>query len=261
MAILSIQDLSLSLDGTDLLQGINLQLPKGESLAIIGESGSGKTLLTKLMVGFLPKEASYQGQLSLAGYAMLSLDTKERRPILGQQISYMTQNPMALFNPFQRIREHFLETILSHRTISKKEALDLAVAAMKQMRLGHTEKTLLSYPFELSGGMLQRIMLAMLLCLEVEVIILDEPTSALDAYNRENILRILAELKAAGKTIIIVTHDYDLARHLGGQMAVLYQGQIVEQGLVTDILDTPSHPYTQELVLGNPYERLVEADD
>lgn len=134
----------------------------------------------------------------------------------------------------------------------------MALQAMKELRLGHAEKVLQSYAFELSGGMLQRVMLSMLLCLDMEVLILDEPTSALDAYNRENMLRLLTALKAQGKAIVTVTHDYDLARQLGGEMVVMAKGELVERGPAETILTQPSHPYTQELVLGNPYERLVE---
>lgn len=108
--------------------------------------------------------------------------------------------------------------------------------------------------------MLQRVMLAIILCLDPETIILDEPTSALDAYNRDNIIKLLKNLSAQGKTLITVTHDYDLARELGGKMLVIYKGDIVEQGDVEQILDNPQHPYTQELVLENPYERLVDKD-
>ena len=131
---------------------------------------------------------------------------------------------------------------------------------MKEVRLGEPEELLKKYPFELSGGMLQRVMLAILLCLEPETIILDEPTSALDIHNREQIILILKEQLAKGKTLITVTHDYHLARELGGKMLVMYQGAIMEEGPVAKLLESPSQTYSQDLILGNPYERLVRQD-
>ncbi len=130
---------------------------------------------------------------------------------------------------------------------------------MKEVRLGEPEELLKKYPFELSGGMLQRVMLAILLCLEPETIILDEPTSALDIHNREQIILILKEQLAKGKTLITVTHDYHLAQELGGKMLV-NQGAIMEEGPVDKILESPSQAYSQDLILGNPYERLVRQD-
>ncbi|MGT2756293.1 ABC transporter ATP-binding protein [Streptococcus ovuberis] len=255
---LMIKELTLSFPESLVLKQVNLSVAQGQVVTIIGESGSGKTLLTKLMLGMVPEGARVTGEVAYNGVSLLSLSPKALRPILGRRLAYMTQNPMAMFNPFQTIREHFIETILSHRSCSRQEALNMALQAMKELRLGHAEKILQSYAFELSGGMLQRVMLAMLLCLDMEVLILDEPTSALDAYNRENMLRLLSALKAQGKAIVTVTHDYDLARQLGGEMVVMSKGELVERGPAETILTQPSHPYTQELVLGNPYERLVE---
>lgn len=257
---LSITNLSLCLNDQVLLSGISCSLSSDTNLIIIGESGSGKSLLSKLMIGHLPKGAQVAGEILYRGKNLLKLSSQELRVLRGQEIAYMVQNPMSMFNPFKRIKSHFIETLRSHRDLSKSDCLNLALAMMKELRLGHGEKVLKSYPFELSGGMLQRVMLAILLCLDPEVIILDEPTSALDAYNRENILRILKELKNKGKQLILVTHDYELARDLGGNLLVMHQGMMVEYGSVDQVLDNPVHAYTQSLVLSDPYERLVTND-
>lgn len=253
-----VDNLSLQIDGQPILKSLTFECPMGQSLVIIGESGSGKTVLTKLMVGLKPANSQLSGQMIYCGQEMTDLSAKALRQLRGSRIAYMTQNPMAMFNSFQRIKDHFIETLQSHGSYSKAACLEKALLALKSVRLGHPQKALDSYPFELSGGMLQRVMLAIMLCLNPETIILDEPTSALDAYNRANIINILKELLAQGKTIITVTHDYDLARELGGQLLVIYKGNIVEQGPIHQILDSPQHPYTQALVLENPYERLVE---
>lgn len=258
MEKITINRLSLEIDQNQILKDISFSCDTGESLIIIGESGSGKTILTKLMVGLKPNNAKISGDILYDDSSIMSMTDDVLRHFRGRKIAYMTQNPMAMFNGFQRIKDHFIETIQSHSKVSRDDCLNMAIVSMKRVRLGHPEKMLNSYPFELSGGMLQRVMLAIILCLEPETIILDEPTSALDAYNRDNIITILKDLSKKGKNLITVTHDYDLARELGGKMIVMYKGDIVEQGSVSEILDHPQHPYTRELVLGNPYERLVD---
>ncbi|MBS4749688.1 ABC transporter ATP-binding protein [Carnobacteriaceae bacterium zg-ZUI78] len=261
MEKLVVDALSVQIGDTVLLNHIDIDLTIGKALIIIGESGSGKTLLTKMIIGQVPKQAIISGKILYKGLSLLDLSKKEWQVLRGTKIAYMVQNPMAMFNPFQKIKVHFLETILSHDKMSKEGCLDKAIQAMKDVRLGHPQDVLEKYPFELSGGMLQRVMLAILLCLNTDTIILDEPTSALDAYNRDNIVRLLKMLLEKGKTLITVTHDYDLAHALGGEMLVMYKGDIVERGFVEDVLENPQHPYTQELVLGNPYERLVNEHD
>lgn len=257
---LLVKNLSLSLENRLLLKELDFSLPQGASLTIIGESGSGKTLLTKLLIGEVPAGATISGDIDYQEQPILSLPSKALHALRGKKIAYMVQNPMAMFNPFNTIKTHFIETIKSHQKLSRSACLDLAITSMKALRLGHGEKLLQSYPFELSGGMLQRVMLAMLLCLDPDWIILDEPTSALDAYNRDNILTILKDLQAKGKQLITVTHDYELARELGGFILVMSQGQIVEFGPAQTVLESPHHPYTQDLVLTDPYERLVAND-
>ena len=258
MEKIAVKQLTAQIEGKTILQDISFEVEAGQSLVIIGESGSGKTLLTKILIGQLPSSLILQGEVHYGTMTLEPDSLKAWQKLRGSQVAYMSQNPMAMFNPFQTIQSHFWETLRSHSKISKEACIDKAIASMKEVRLGEPEELLKKYPFELSGGMLQRVMLAILLCLDPETIILDEPTSALDIYNREQI--ILKEQLAKGKTLITVTHDYHLARELGGKMLVMYQGAIMEEGPVSKLLESPSQSYSQDLILGNPYERLVRDD-
>ncbi len=260
MEKIAVKQLTAQIEGKTILQDISFEVEAGQSMVIIGESGSGKTLLTKILIGQLPSSLSMQGEVHYGSMSLERNSLKDWQQLRGRRVAYMSQNPMAMFNPFQTIQSHFWETLRSHSKISKSACLTKAVASMKEVRLGEPEELLKKYPFELSGGMLQRVMLAILLCLEPETIILDEPTSALDIHNREQIILILKEQLAKGKTLITVTHDYHLARELGGKMLVMYQGAIMEEGPVAKLLESPSQAYSQDLILGNPYERLVRQD-
>ena len=258
MEKIAVKKLTAQIEQKTILQDISFEVEAGQSLVIIGESGSGKTLLTKILIGQLPSSLSMQGEVHYGSMALEPNSLKAWQQLRGSQVAYMSQ--MAMFNPFQTIQSHFWETLRSHSKISKDACLAKAVTSMKEVRLGEPEELLKKYPFELSGGMLQRVMLAILLCLEPETIILDEPTSALDIHNREQIILILKEQLTKGKTLITVTHDYHLARELGGKMLVMYQGAIMEEGPVSKLLESPSQSYSQDLILGNPYERLVRQD-
>lgn len=147
-----VANLSLQIEDSPILKNLSFTVASGQSLVIIGESGSGKTVLTKLMVGLLPKQSQVSGGLFYHGKDLTTLSAKELRLFRGCQIAYMTQNPMAMFNSFQRIKDHFIETLQSHGRYSKKACLDKAFQMLKTVRLGHPEKVLYSYPFELSGG-------------------------------------------------------------------------------------------------------------
>ena len=164
---------------------------------------------------------------------------------------------MSMFNPFQTIWTHFYETIKSHSTLSKSECRKKALDVLEKVRIANPESVLQQYSFELSGGMLQRIMLGMILCLDPETIILDEPTSAVDRVNREMILSLIKDLLDQHKTVITVTHDYYLARELGGNMLVLEKGKVVEFGKTEDLLTAPKESYTKELFLEQDLKQVI----
>ncbi|WKF66041.1 ATP-binding cassette domain-containing protein [Streptococcus equi] len=260
MERLIVNDLSAYSGSDILLSKTNLDLSLGSSLVIVGRSGSGKTLLTKLLIGQCPSNVQMTGRITCQDMRLDQLDAKQWQSIRGRHMAYMVQNPMAMFNPFQTIGAHLLETIRSHERLSKRACLKRALPFMRELYLEQPEELLRKYPFELSGGMLQRVMLAILLCLDPQIIILDEPTSALDDVNRSNIIRMLKLLQDKGKTIITVTHDYQLAQTLGGELLVMSKGKVIEQGSVESIFHRPSQAATKELLLQNHYDRLIRYD-
>ncbi|MGT2934029.1 ATP-binding cassette domain-containing protein [Streptococcus catagoni] len=261
MEELIVTDLNAYCKDKRLLKNLHFKLPLGHCLTIIGESGSGKTLLTKLLIGQAPKGITMTGSITYRGSRLDQLSQKQFRAIRGKQIAYLVQNPMAMFNPFQRIKIHFLESLLSHEKCSKQDCLQKAVTTMKELQLNQTEELLEKYPFELSGGMLQRIMLAIVLCMDPQTIILDEPTSSLDANNRNNIIDILKGLIQTKKTLIIVTHDYQLVKAIEGEVLVMQEGSIVERGNSQSLLRLPKNSYSKDLLLKNHFQRLVSEYD
>ncbi|MBF0779542.1 MULTISPECIES: ATP-binding cassette domain-containing protein [unclassified Granulicatella] len=232
-----------------LLHHINLTIPKAQCVVIIGESGAGKTMLLRALMGNLPASTSFSGQLLY--------DNKEQslsgNTLAKSKITYMVQNPMSMFNPFQKIESHFIEMVQSHEHLSKKEVLQLAKENLAQVSL--EEQVLQYYPFELSGGMLQRIMFAMSLSLNAQVYILDEPTSALDYYTSQFIVHMIQTLKSEGKTVILTTHDYTFAKQVGNTMLVMKKGKHIAHDTVDNILSSKD-TYIQSLTQ-NPYQRLV----
>lgn len=256
MEELKVKSLSLRIGQKVLLNDIDLSVLRGQTLIIVGESGSGKTLLSQLLMGEKPKDSVLTGDVYFRNQSLIDCSAKSLRSIRGSKIAYLTQNPMSSFNPFITIERHFTEMLASHSNLAKRVYKDRVYEILKQVRLGHQDKMLRAYPFELSGGMLQRLMLALLLITNPDVFILDEPTSSLDKYNRNHLIQIFKNLQAQHKTLLVTTHDFDLARQLSGYMIVLNQGKIVDQGLTKDLLEHPNHPYSKQLLLAAPFERL-----
>ena len=257
MGSLILDDFSLDINGQKILNSLNVQFDMNVPLTIVGESGSGTSMLIKCLIGMQPSRANINGRIYLDNLLLTDYTKKDWEQIRGRKIAYMAQNPMAMFNPIQTIRVHFFETLKSHFTLTDKECEDIAKKYLTLVNLDSAEKLLSQYAFELSGGMLQRVMLAMLLALDAELFILDEPTSSVDYKNRNGILEQLNQLLSLGKQIILVTHDYDLAREIGGNLVVLHNGNLIETGATESVLSNPKESYSQELLLDNPYERLV----
>ena len=229
MNILEIKNLSLKILDKKILKNINFELKEKEIISIIGKSGSGKTMLSKMIMGLKNKNMQIEGEILFKDNNIFDFSEEELRKYRGEGIGYITQNPLNVFLPFQKIKTTFLETYLSHKNISKNEVIELAKKNLKQVNLENTEEILNKYPFELSGGMLQRVMVAIIIGLDAKIIIADEVTSALDSYNRYEMIKIFKELNKMGKSIILITHDYYLMKSISERCLVMENGEVIEK--------------------------------
>ena len=218
MNILEIKNLSLKISDEIILKNINFELKEKEIISIIGKSGSGKTMLSKMIMGLKNKNMQIEGEILFKDNNIFDFSEEELRKYRGEGIGYITQNPLNVFLPFQKIKTTFLETYLSHKNISKNE-----------VNLENTEEILNKYPFELSGGMLQRVMVAIIIGLDAKIIIADEVTSALDSYNRYEMIKIFKELNKLGKSIILITHDYYLMKSISERCLVMKNREVIEE--------------------------------
>ncbi|WP_274518882.1 ABC transporter ATP-binding protein [Tumebacillus flagellatus] len=234
-----------------VIEEVSLMIRRGEVLGLVGESGSGKSLICAALLGLLPPAADVQaGQVLLESIDLLRLPPKRLRQIRGAQIAFIPQNPMTACNPSLTIGQHFLETLRAHgNSGSKRERLECAVAILEQVGLPRAGQIVGLYPFELSGGMLQRVLIALAAVLQPKVLVADEPTTALDPDNQELVLSCLRNLCAEHKMgMLLVSHDLHLLSRCARQTAVLHTGRIVESGLLCDVMRDPQHAFTRALV-------------
>lgn len=245
--MLTIKNLSASFGSLHVLRGINLEIRQGEVLALIGESGTGKTTLGRAVMGLT--EARLEGEIFLDGEEILTKPSPELRKIRWHKIAMVFQNVEQAFNPLLPVIDQVMEPLISHQGLSRKEAL--AKAAQWLMKVGLDQQLHKRYPHQLSGGQKQRALIAMALILDPQVLILDEPTSALDPLGRQEMIELLQKL-GKGRTMLLITHDFASAAQLADRVAVLYGGKLVEDGPVTQIMDAPKHPYTRGLIRSYP---------
>lgn len=253
MNILKIDKLFFSIDENEILKNIAFELKAGEVLSIIGESGSGKTILSKLIMAKKFASSSIKGDILYKNENIFDFSEEKIRKYRGEKIGYITQNPFNVFHNFQKIKSFFYETLMSHKNIRKKEVEILAEKYLKEVNLENTKEILESYPFELSGGMLQRVMIAIILALNPEIIIADEPTSALDSYNRLEVINIFKNLKKKGLSFVVITHDYVLAKDLSDRIIIMKDGEIVEKLSLTDGEIKCKSSYGKELIENKKY--------
>jgi peptide/nickel transport system ATP-binding protein len=245
--MLEIKDLVVSYNGTKILNGVNLKLIQGDSLAIIGESGAGKTTMGLAIMGFV--EGSVSGQILVKGKNLLSLREEEMRSLRGREIAMVFQNVEDALNPLHDIHGQVQEAMIVHNNGSKAAASTRAYRLLEAVGLDRDKAE--SFPHQLSGGERQRGMIAMALANDPEVLILDEPTASLDSLTKSDILDLL-KAATAGKISMIITHDISTAARLSKTMAVFYAGKIVEMGQTEDLLKNPRHPYTRGLTRSYP---------
>lgn len=238
-----------------LLNHISFELEEGKTLVIIGESGSGKSLLSRLLIGQKPEDLRIEGEIFFKEENLVQIGSQKWNLYRGNVIAYIAQNPMALFNPMQTVRSHAEELFKSRLNLSPRQSLQTLVRALEEFHLKHPEDIARKYPFQLSGGMLQRIMFAMMMQLRPKLIIADEPTSALDRHNTQTIIDTLSECRGAGIGMIVITHDYELVRQLADEVIVMRGGDLIEKAPASLILKHPAEAYTKALLTDTGYTR------
>ncbi|ASR45268.1 nickel import ATP-binding protein NikD [Paenibacillus kribbensis] len=237
-----------------LLEPIDFELKKGQVLGLVGESGSGKTVTCNALLQLLDRQTmDVKGSVRLNGRELNGMAAEEMRRILGKDIALIMQNPMNAFTPVYTIGAQFMETIRTHTQLTTRQARNLAITALEKMNLPEPAKLLKRYPFQLSGGMLQRVMIAISMCLRPAVVIADEPTTALDVVNQLQVLRELDRLRTEyGTSILLISHDLGVISQMADEVAVMQQGRIVEQAEVHRLFNQPQHEYTKILLHARP---------
>ena len=248
--ILKVKDLSVNNNSVKILKNISFNIKKGEILGIVGESGCGKSTLIRALIQMMNKsEKITNGEILFNEKNLLLLDNKQIRKLRGNNLAVIFQNPGATLNPIRKIGKQFVQTMQSHMNINKNEALEKAANMLEKVNLKDSKCILNSYPFELSGGMKQRVTIALAMILEPEILIADEPTSALDVTVQAQVVKEMMSLRDNFQTsIIIVTHSMSVISQMVDKVAVMYSGNMVEYGDKEDILRNPKHPYTKALI-------------
>jgi peptide/nickel transport system ATP-binding protein len=237
------------------VDGVNLHLTEGEVLGIVGESGCGKSLTALSLLGLVPKPAGRidSGRIFLRGQDIVKCTNAELNQIRGKEISMIFQEPMTALNPVFKVGEQIAETIRVHEGLSRSHARRRALELLELVGISNPNQRIDEYPHELSGGMRQRVMIAIALACRPRILIADEPTTALDVTIQAQILSLLKELQREfGMAVILITHDLGVVAQVVDRVMVMYAGRTVEQGTVTDVFERPSHPYTKLLLESIP---------
>ena len=245
----------------DVVRGISFQLREGETLALVGESGCGKTMAALSVMRLLPDPPARVtgGKVLLAGKDIRSMPERDMRSLRGDAVSMVFQEPLTSLDPVFTIGNQITEAITAHRKVSRQQAREMAVAILKEVQIPSPEQRLGDYPHQLSGGMRQRVMIAMALVLDPKVLIADEPTTALDVTIQAQILELMRALRAElGTAIILITHDLGVIAELADDVIVMYAGQVIERCAVARLFSEPQHPYTIGLLGSIPRLHLEQ---
>ncbi|WP_189523721.1 MULTISPECIES: ABC transporter ATP-binding protein [unclassified Mesorhizobium] len=243
---------------TRALGGISFQVKKGETLGVVGESGCGKSVTALSILRLLPKltAKTVGGEIRFHGRDLLDLSDREMRQIRGDQIAMIFQEPMTSLNPVYTVGHQIAEAVQIHTKASRSVAMEKAAEMLRLVRIADPERRVSNYPHEMSGGMRQRVVIAMALACSPELLIADEPTTALDVTIQAQILRLIVDLKErTGTAVMFITHDLGVVAETCQRVIVMYAGRIVEQANVIDLFARPAHPYTQGLMRSVPDPR------
>lgn len=253
MAILSVKDLTISFKIIDswfkAVNGISFDVEENETLCIIGESGSGKSTAAMAIMGLLPNIAKVEGDIDYRGQNITQMPENELEKIRGERISMIFQEPMTSLNPVLNIGLQVAEPLIFHKAMTKVEALKEAKILLELVKIPDVEARMKQYPHQLSGGMRQRVMIAMALACSPDILIADEPTTALDVTIQAEVLELLNEIRRKrGLSVVLITHDLGVVANVADRVAVMYQGEIVETAPVKQIFENPAHDYTKSLL-------------
>ena len=253
-AVLSVKDLVIRIAGVNVVDGVSLAAAEGSILAIVGESGCGKSLTALSILQLLPGAAQIAGgKIHLEGAELTAMDEAELRQVRGNRASIIFQEPVASLNPLMRVGAQVEEALRIHRGLSDDQARQQAIAMLAMVGIPDPALRAAQFPFELSGGMCQRIMIAAALVCRPRLLIADEPTTALDVTIQAQILDLMKRLRdEVGTTIVLITHDMGVVADMADDVAVMYGGRVVESGPVEQIFATPAHPYTRLLLATVP---------
>jgi oligopeptide transport system ATP-binding protein len=264
MALLNVRDLNVHFDTPEgvvkAVDGMAFEVHAGETLAIVGESGAGKSQLMLAMMGLLAENGSAEGVAEFGGRDLMKMDSRTLNTVRGQHIAMIFQDPMTSLNPFLTIEKQMTEVVMHHQGLKRDQARSQAIEMLRAVRIPDAEERIQQYPHEYSGGMRQRVMIAMGLLCQPELLIADEPSTALDVTVQAQITQLIGELsEKTGMAVIMITHDLAVVAEICDRIIVMYAGEAVETGTVDEVFYSPQHPYTRGLLASVP--RLDRVSD
>jgi len=250
---LHVDSLSIDLAGRPVVRDVSFTVGASEAYGLVGESGSGKSMTCRAILGLLPAGAATSGRIVLGQTSLLELSPRRLRRLRGSTVGMVFQDPTAALNPVLRVGPAIAQVIRSHERLSRIEARARAIAAMRRVGIRDAERRARSYPHQFSGGMRQRIVIAMALAARPRLLLADEPTTALDVIVQAGILRLLDSLRREeAMSLLLVSHDLSIIAGLCERVGVMYAGELVEEGPTSAVLSQPRHPYTRALIESHP---------
>jgi peptide/nickel transport system ATP-binding protein len=253
-AMLAIEDLKVAINGENVLRGVSLAVQSGEVRGLVGESGAGKSMLGRAVLGLLPANAAITaGHISFEGRDLLQMPEAERRDLLGRRIALIPQDPMTSLNPVKRVGAQIARLLRHHLGLPARVALVRATELLAEVAIREPERVLSLYPHEISGGMRQRVLIAMAFACDPALVVADEPTTALDVTVQRQVLQLVERLRHRhGSAVLFITHDLGVVAKICRSMTVLQAGRVLEEGETADVLTRPRHTYTRALLAATP---------
>jgi peptide/nickel transport system ATP-binding protein len=253
-ATLTVEGVRVAIGDANVLRGISLEVEPGEVRGLVGESGAGKSMLGRAVLGLLPANATVtSGHIAFEGRDLLAMRELERRSLLGRRIALIPQDPMTSLNPVKRVGAQIGSLLRHHLGLSKRAALSRATELLTEVAIREPERVLSLYPHEISGGMRQRVLIAMAFACDPSLVIADEPTTALDVTVQRQVLQLVERLrKRHGSAVLFITHDLGVVAKICRSVSVLHAGRVLEEGETADVLMRPRHAYTRALLAATP---------